>query len=238
MANSIGVLRGVTYNITQVNKRNFGNSNSKSLTNKFSINGVGLYIQKHSSLKQIARAINSYENRTHVKALVTKYGKQERMILVSKSRAINIVDSNKVLFNLHKNGLISTVSFNKASNRCIINYGMWPGTHLSKSLLSDSTIYLLSGSARRTSEEEDRMMQIEAYERDAIVRRMDELEDDDAYSSDEEDRMMQIEAYERDAIVRRMDELEDDDAYSSDEEDRMMQIEAYERDAIVRRAIA
>ena len=146
-------------------------------SNKLSINGVSLYLRRHSSLNQIARDINAYERRTHVKALVTKYGNQERIILMSKSRTINIVDSSKVLFNLYKNGLISTVNLKNANDNGIINYSIWNGAQLSKSLLSDSTIYLLSGSPQQEREEDQRLAIVDAYEKKAIVKRMSELKD-------------------------------------------------------------
>ena len=182
---------------------------------------------------QIARDINAYERRTHVKALVTKYGNQERIILMSKSRTINIVDSSKILFNLYKNGLISTVNLKNANGNGIINYSIWNGAQLSKSLISDSTIYLLSGSPQQEREEDQRLAIVEANDINAILLRMNELEDA-AYSSDEEERLDAIDAYRRDAIIRRMNELEDTE-YSSDEEERLVAIDSYKRGAIIQR---
>lgn len=233
MASNINISSGTANILTTYVGRGNRVEGVNESSNKLSINGVILYLRRHSSLNQIARDINAYERRTHVKALVTKYGNQERIILMSKSRTINIVDSSKILFNLYKNGLISTVNLKNANGNGIINYSIWNGAQLSKSLISDSTIYLLSGSPQQEREEDQRLAIVEANDINAILLRMNELEDA-GYSSDEEERLVAIDSYKRGAIIQRMNELEDSE-YSSDEEDRMMEVDAYKRDAIIRR---
>ena len=102
MASNINISSGTANILTTFVGRGNRVKGVNESSNKLSINGIILYLRRHSSLNQIARDINAYERRTHVKALVTKYGNQERIILMSKSRTINIVDSSKILFNLYR----------------------------------------------------------------------------------------------------------------------------------------